>query len=79
MLNRTQHSLGPNSSFNKGDIQLSKLVDMSNPGKVLNEIKKIFCYHYPAHNFNPVKSFFVQVKKIFDGKFRGYKKCNTYF
>lgn len=60
-------------------IQLSKLVDMSNPGKVLHAVKKIFCYHYPANHFNPVKSYFIQVKKIFDGKFKGYKKCNTYY
>jgi Holliday junction resolvase len=60
-------------------IQLSKLVDMSNPGKVLNEVKKIFCYHYPAPLFNQVKSYFAQVKRIFNGKFKGYKKCNTYY
>ncbi|MBN2532239.1 MAG: HD domain-containing protein [Spirochaetales bacterium] len=60
-------------------IQLSRLIDMSNPGKVLNEIKKIFCHHYPANRFNPVKSYFVQVKRIFEGKFKGYKRCNTYY
>jgi hypothetical protein len=60
-------------------IQLSKLVDMSNPGKVLHEVKKIFCYHYSPQLFSRVKSHFHQVRKIFDGKFKGYKKCNTYY
>ena len=60
-------------------IQLSELVDMNNPGKVLHEVKKIICYHYPAKYFNPVKTYFIQAKKIFDGKFQGYKKCNTYY
>lgn len=60
-------------------VQLSKLIDMNNPGKILNEVKKTFCYHYQAKYFQPVKSYFIQVKKIFEGKFRGYKKCNTYY
>ncbi|MCW8966564.1 MAG: hypothetical protein OQK82_07760 [Candidatus Pacearchaeota archaeon] len=57
----------------KSSIQLSALINMNNWNKVESEIKKIFCYHYPVKYFKPIAICFNHVKKLFMGKFPGYK------
>ena len=63
----------------KPHTQLANLVDTSNPGEILNFVKRIFKSHYTSARFNHIKKLFYMVKRLFNGKFPGYKKCNTYY
>jgi len=59
------------------DVQLAMLVDKNRPERVLDEVKKIYCHHYPSRGFAPVKKNFSLVRKVFLGRYRGYRACNT--
>lgn len=58
-------------------IQLSKLICNPSPESIINEVRKIFCYHYSDRNFDNIYDNFYIIKTLFDGKFTGYKACNT--
>lgn len=58
-------------------IQLSKFVDMKNPQKVLEEVKKIVLMIFPQFDFGQVDQVFHDVIKLFRGEYPGYKGCNT--
>jgi len=58
-------------------VQLSKLVDTSTHKAILEEVRKIFLYHYPVRYFRAVNRTYRNVKKLYGGKYRGYKACNT--
>jgi hypothetical protein len=58
-------------------VQLSKLVDTSTHKAIMEEVKKIFSYHYPARHFRAVNRTYRIVKKLYGGEMRGYKACNT--
>jgi hypothetical protein len=53
------------------------LIPSQKPSKILNEVKKIFLYHYKPKDFNQINNCFKQVLKLFNGKFKGYKACST--
>lgn len=59
------------------NFQLAALIDMKNPKAVIEEIKKVFCYHYPSKYYNPVKKNIAHTQKLFSGKYPGYRECNT--
>jgi hypothetical protein len=59
------------------DIQLSQLVDASKPKNILTAIQDIFLHHYPRRQFSIVKKCFSLISELFEGKFPGYRKCNT--
>lgn len=58
-------------------VQLSQLVDTSTHKAILEEVKRIFSYHYPAKYFRAVNRIYIIVKKLYGGGIRGYKACNT--
>ena len=64
---------------NTNSHQLSELVDVNNSTSVLKEVESIYSQHYEPSHFSPVKECFNQVKKLFNGEFKGYKACNTQY
>ncbi len=59
------------------NIQLSSLVDTASPQNIYKEIKKIFYYHYPHKHFNTIRYACTIVSDLFNGRFPGYRACNT--
>lgn len=57
--------------------QLSQIVSTSDRKAVLAEIKKIFLYHYSRRGFRSIKKNAALLQKLFEGKFAGYRACNT--
>jgi len=63
--------------INVNTIQLSKLIASSAPDVIMQEVRRIFSYHYPPQYFSRIHHNFIITKKLFDGKFPGYKACDT--
>jgi hypothetical protein len=59
------------------EIQLAELVDMENPGAVLEEVKNIFVQHYRIAEFRSVRMAFNDFVRLFAGTYPGYRACNT--
>jgi hypothetical protein len=57
--------------------KLSDIIDFKKPENVISEAEKIFLCYYDKSKFNQVKKCFKKTKEVFDGKFPGYKACNT--
>lgn len=57
--------------------QLSLLIDMNNPHKVLEEVKTIFLAMFNAGDLSLVSAVFEDVVDLFAGKFPGFKACDT--
>lgn len=58
-------------------IQLASLINTRNPRAVISLVRKIYLYHYPKKGFKNVERSFKKITKLFNGKFSGYKSCNT--
>lgn len=58
-------------------MQLSQVIRTPTPKAILTEVRKIFCYHYPDNYFIDVYKNYTLLKRLFEGKFPGYKACNT--
>ncbi len=68
------------SDHNKGTpskSQLSLLVGMDNPERVLEEVKIIFLDMFNIGDFTPLSAVFEDVISLFSGKFKGFKACDT--
>ena len=59
------------------DIQLAELIDTSKPGNILREVKNIFLYHFPQKHFREVMKCYNLIVDLFQGRFPGYRACNT--
>ncbi|TAL36593.1 MAG: hypothetical protein EPN93_07145 [Spirochaetes bacterium] len=59
------------------NVQLAGLLDTRDPRAVIEEIRRIFCYHYPKTRFKKIKSSYGLIKKLFEGRFPGFRSCNT--
>lgn len=59
------------------NIQISTLLDNTKYVKVLQEIENIFCSWYEKKYFEKVRKAFQITYLLFNGKFPGYKECNT--
>lgn len=57
--------------------QLSDLVEMNSPKAVLNEVLIILKLIDPNYNNKPVTSVFFSTIKLYNGRFPGYRSCNT--
>jgi hypothetical protein len=44
---------------------------------VFSEVKKTFLFHYSPQYFEPVERHYSRVEGLFDGRFPGYRRCNT--
>ena len=59
------------------NIQLASFINTTNPKVVISEVKTLFSVHYPKKYFNAINKSYRNIKKLFEGKFPGYKACNT--
>ena len=59
----------------KQDVQLARLVDTSDPEKVIEEVLRIFYFHYSEDSALRVRLAFSQVRSLFAGEFPGYREC----
>jgi hypothetical protein len=57
--------------------QLSLILDMNTPSKVLEEVNTLFLDMFDAHDFDIVSSVFKSVVSLFYGKLPGFKACDT--
>ena len=57
--------------------QLNALVEMENPKAVLGEVRATVLMTSKSFDFKPVDSAYVDIMRLFLGKYPGYKKCNT--
>jgi hypothetical protein len=57
------------------DVQLAQLLDMRDPDKVIEEVLRIFYYHYSEDSALRVRLAFSQVRSLFAGEFPGYRQC----
>ncbi len=60
-------------------IQLAKLVNMRDPGSVLEEVKNLTVMMFREFNFDPLEEAFRDIIKLFSGTYPGYRKCNTVY
>ena len=60
-----------------GEMQLSDLIDLMDPGKVFNEVKLIVRRDYPSFDVKRLKAVFKDTVKLYNGDFPGYRECNT--
>lgn len=58
-------------------IQISKLVDHSNPRAILAETKNIFLEFYPETEFNRIEDAFENILRLFKGEYKDFTACNT--
>jgi len=63
--------------INKKKIQISELVDMKSIDAILEEVKYNFIQFYPVTAFYEIRNVYRDFNDLFDGKYPGYKKCNT--
>ncbi|HBU70467.1 MAG TPA: hypothetical protein DEE98_08835, partial [Elusimicrobia bacterium] len=61
------------------EVQLAELVDMSVPAAVFEEVKNNFIHFYHISDFSAVRDAFRVFNDLYDGKYPGYKSCNTKF
>ncbi|MFW6147588.1 MAG: hypothetical protein ACOC6B_04260 [Thermodesulfobacteriota bacterium] len=59
------------------ELQLSMLVDMEEPGKVLDEVKAVVLLMSKDFNFDPIDKVFRDIVRLFNGEYPGYQKCST--
>ncbi len=57
--------------------KLSDLLNMKNPAEVYSEAVKIIALVFPRFDFAPVEKVFSDLLRLFDGSYKGYKKCDT--
>ncbi len=62
---------------NSGKNQLALLVDSENSAAVLDEVQTIFNHHYRLEAFEKIENVHSVICQLFEGKFSGYRKCNT--
>ncbi len=58
-------------------VQLASLLDTRRFGAALDEVKMLFSIFHPTKKFAPVKKNFGLIQKLFEGRLRGYRACNT--
>ncbi len=60
-------------------IQLANLIDVKNPTAVIKEVEYNFIQHYPKEKFLDIRIAFEDFNRLMDGKYPGYRACNTKF
>ena len=57
--------------------QLSRLVDMSDPHRVFDEVRKILSLSFSEFDFDTLGRVFEDVVRLFRGDYPGYRECTT--
>jgi len=60
-----------------GKNQLSDLIPMESPEKVISEVKIIISMEFHEFDFRPLYRIFYDIVRLYNGKYPGYQKCNT--
>jgi hypothetical protein len=63
--------------MNLKNIQISQILDNTKLVKVIQNAEKIFCSWYSERYFEKIRKAFQLTFLLFNGKFPGYKACNT--
>ncbi|MHB9154464.1 MAG: hypothetical protein ACYC5N_02080 [Endomicrobiales bacterium] len=63
----------------KKRVQMSRLVDMTSPAAVFEEVKYNFIQQYFIEDFEDVRTTFNDFNALYEGKYPGYRACNTKF
>jgi hypothetical protein len=59
------------------DIQLSRMVDMENPYRVIDEVRAVVKMMYPEFDFATLNHIFSDIIRLFQGDYPGYEACTT--
>ncbi len=59
----------------KKDIQLAQILDSKDPERIIEEVLRIFYFHYAEDASLRIRLAFEQVKSLFAGEFPGYREC----
>jgi len=57
------------------DAQLSQIMDLAKPRRILSEARRTFKTNFPDADFKPVEKAFLLTKRLYDGRFPGYLPC----
>jgi hypothetical protein len=63
------------SKLQKGECQLSNLIDPNKPRDVLADAKRFYKTTYPKASFKTVARAFEITRKLYEGRFPGYQAC----
>jgi hypothetical protein len=58
-----------------GAIQLSALIDTAKPTSILADARFFYKASYQKADFKPVEKAFLQTKRLYDGRYPGYRSC----
>jgi hypothetical protein len=58
-------------------IEFEELINIKDPPGVIEEVKRIGSLLLPQFDFNQVQIVFDDIVRLFQGKYQGYRKCNT--
>jgi len=61
------------------DVQVAHLVNMNSPEAMFEEVKYNFVHHYSVTEFVDVRVTFNDFTDLFEGRYAGYRACNTKF
>lgn len=76
-MNPSAKSRSKHDFRNAESLQLSRLVDMKNPDKVMEEVGVILYMIFPDMDLGPLKRTFLDVLRLFRGDHPGYRACNV--
>lgn len=57
--------------------QIALLLESDKPEAVIHEVEAIFYYYYKPELFDKIENVFSNICSLFNGSFKGYRKCNT--
>jgi hypothetical protein len=60
-------------------LNLEKRVFIEDPMEVLAEVKNIVLLMFSCFDFHPFQKVFYDILRLFEGKYPGYRKCNTHY
>jgi hypothetical protein len=60
-------------------LKFEDLVYLETPSEVWAEVRQIVLSMFPHFDFNQVQEVFKDVVRLFDGKYPGYRQCNTMY
>jgi len=59
------------------EVKLKTLAYLEDPLEFLEETEKIVSLMFPQFDFDLIRKVFVDIEKLYNGKYPGYRRCNT--
>jgi len=59
------------------EFQLNSLINSSSKHGQIDEVKRLYVFHYHAKDFKRITKTYEFISKLFKGKIKGYRSCNT--